>query len=97
MESYYWRNKERLNKQSKEYRQMRKKNPDYVPRSYTRVVREQEKKKEAIYIKGDKVIGKDTMGRFTREGKVIKEYENFILVDMGKYIESFKREDIRRK
>lgn len=97
MESYYWRNKERLNKQAKEYRQMRKENPEYVPRPYTRVVMEQEKKEEAIYIKGDKVITKDTMGRFTREGKVIKEYESFVLVDMEKYIESFKREDIRRK
>ena len=68
-----------------------------MPRSYVRVVKEQEKKDEAIYIKGDKVIVTDIMGRFNREGKVIKEYENFILVDMGKYIESFKREDIRRK
>ena len=97
MEDYYSRNKERQRERQREYRKMRKENPEYVPRPYTRVVMEQEKKEEAIYIKGDKVITKDTMGRFTREGKVIKEYENFILVDMGKYTESFKREDIRRK
>lgn len=97
MEDYYSRNRERQREKQREYRKMRKENPDYVPRSYVRVVREQEKKDEAIYITGDKVIVTDEMGRFNREGTVIKEYENFILVDMGKYTESFKREDMRRK
>ena len=97
MENYYSKNRERQIDKAKAYREMRKANPDYMPKSYVRVVKEQEKKEEAIYIKGDKVMVTDIMGRFRREGKVIKEYENFILVDMGKYIESFKREDIRRK
>ena len=97
MEDYYSRNKERQRERQREYRKMRKENPDYVPRSYVRVVKEQEKKDEAIYLRGDKVKVTDEMGRFRREGTVIKEYESFILVDMGKYLETFKMEDIKRK
>lgn len=97
MENYYSKNRHRQIEKQREYRKMRKENPDYVPRSYVRVVKEQEKKEEIIYSKGDKVVVTDIMGRFNREGKVIKQYESFILVDMGKYTESFKREDIRRK
>ena len=94
--SCYSRSKERIDKQ-KAYREMRKANPNYVPRFCVRVVKERVKEPEAIFLRGDAVIVKDYMGRFTREGKVIKNYEDFILVDMGKYIESFKNGDIKRK